>query len=249
VITLFPTYEGSSSWHHGGVSEHLPDALFGGFDGTESPEPLPDPSGRAGWRDAPELPPFTLPAFPNTRLMREAIAAALGEDPIGPVDQDPGAMPAQQPAAQPNVAPPSVAQPNVAQPNVGQPNVAQPNIPLANITAPLPRPASQVGGPWSGAPGRSVRPIVPTPVPSAQPPPTRRPRGLRYRPPLAAGSRTPVQLGDLRRRVGRARPNFPLQTHSNGGAGAFFVITLIIFTALAYGVISGIAEAIARLIP
>lgn len=220
----------------GGVSEQLPDALFGGFDGTELPEPLPDPLGRAGWRD--ELPPFTLPAFPNTRLMREAIAAALGEDPTGPVDQDPGALPAQQPAAPPNVAPPSVA----------QATTAQPNVPLTHVTAPLPRPASQAAGPRPGQPGQRVRPVVPVPAPSSAPPP-RRSSGLRYRPPLAAGSRIPVQLGDLRRRVGRPRPGLPVRTRSNGGAGAFFVITVILFALLAYGVISGIAEAIARLIP
>jgi hypothetical protein len=41
----------------------------------------------------------------------------------------------------------------------------------------------------------------------------------------------------------------PLQTHSNGGAGLFFAISLIIFVVLAYGVVSGIVEAIVRLLP
>ncbi|MGH3784615.1 MAG: hypothetical protein ACRDRO_29370 [Pseudonocardiaceae bacterium] len=223
------------------MSEHSPDALFGGSDGTESPQPLPDPSGRDGWRDAPELPPFTLPPLPNTRLMRDAIAAALGEDPTGPVDQDPGAVPAPKPAAPFNVALPTVVQPAVVQPNVAP----------SNLTTPLPRPAPQMGGP-AGAPGRGTRPIVPAPVPSAAPPP-RVPGGLRsrYRPPLAAGSRKPVHLGDLRRRVSLQRPNLPLplQTHSNGGAGVFFVISLILFVVLAYGVVTGIVEAITRLLP
>lgn len=220
--------------------------MFGGPDGTGSPDPLPDPSGRDGWSDAPELPPFTLPPLPNTRLMREAIAAALGEDPTGLVDQDPGAAPAPNPAAPFNVAQPTVAQPTVAQPTVVQPNVAP-----TNVTTPLPRPAPQMGG-SAGSPGRGPRPLVPAPVPSAAPPP-RTPGGLRsrYRPPLAAGSRKPVQLGDLRRRVSRQRPSLPLplQTHSNGGAGLFFAISSILFVVLAYAVVTGIVEAIARLLP
>ncbi|HEV7827463.1 MAG TPA: hypothetical protein VGP04_01175 [Pseudonocardiaceae bacterium] len=238
------------------MSEHSPDALSGGFDGTESPAPLPDPSGRDGWRDAPDLPPFTLPPLPNTRLMREAVAAVLGEDPTRLLGQDPGAAPAPQPAGQPNapqanVAPPTVAPATVAEPTVAQPTVAQRSVAPANITAPLPRPAPQAGGPRSaGAPSRNPRPAIPTPVPSAAPPP-RRSGGLRsrYRPPLAAGSRTPVQLGDLRRRIDRPRPSMPLQTHSNGGAGLFFAISFILFVVLAYGVVSGIVDAIARLLP
>jgi hypothetical protein len=217
------------------VSEHSPDGLFGGSDGTESPALLPDPSGRDGWRDAPELPPFTLPPLPNTRLMRDAIAAALGEDPTGLLDQGAGAAPAPPPAW----------------PNAAQPAVAQPNAALANhLTAPLPRPVPQVEAPRpAGAPGRSPRPIFPAPGPSAAPR-RRGPGGLRsrYRPPLAAGPRTPVRLGDLPRRISRQRPALPL-AHSNGGAGLFFVISAILFVALAYGVVTGIVEAIARLLP
>jgi hypothetical protein len=41
----------------------------------------------------------------------------------------------------------------------------------------------------------------------------------------------------------------PLQAHSNGGAGLFFAISFILFVALAYGVITGIVDAIARLLP
>jgi len=41
----------------------------------------------------------------------------------------------------------------------------------------------------------------------------------------------------------------PIQTHSNGGAGLFFAIASILFVVLAYGVVTGIVEAIARLLP
>jgi hypothetical protein len=41
----------------------------------------------------------------------------------------------------------------------------------------------------------------------------------------------------------------PLQKHSNGGAGIFFAISFILFVVLAYGVVNGIVEAIARLLP
>jgi hypothetical protein len=205
----------------------MSDALFG-VDGTELPELRSDPSGRSAWRDAPGLPPLTLPAIPDLHVTREAIAAALGEDPTGPVDQDPGAAPVQQPAA--------------------PPSVPQANVPQANVTAPLPTSsAPQAGGPPpAGALGHRPRLIVPAPVPPAAPP--RRPSGLRYRPPLAVGSRTPVQLGGLRRRrIGRQGPGLPLQTRSDGGAGIFFLIALIIFGILAYSIIAGIVESILRL--
>lgn len=58
-----------------------------------------------------------------------------------------------------------------------------------------------------------------------------------------------MQLGDLRRRIDRSRPSLPIQTHSNGGAGLFFAISFVLFVVLAYGVVSGIVEAIARLLP
>ncbi|MFN2478638.1 MAG: hypothetical protein ABR615_05635 [Pseudonocardiaceae bacterium] len=225
------------------MSEHSPDGLFGGFDGTESPAALPDPSGRDGWRDAPDLPPFTFPPLPNSRLIREAVAAALGEDGTGWVEQGPSAAPAPQRAGQPNAA-----QANVAQPTVAPPTVAPPSVAPANLTVPLP--AAQAGRPRSaGAPGRGTRPI-PTPVPSAALPPRRSGgRRSRYRPPLAVGSRAPAQRGDRRRRVDRPRPSLPLQTHSNGGAGIFFTISFILFVVLAYGVVTGIVDAIARLLP
>ncbi len=102
----------------------MSDALFGA-DGTESPELLPDPSGRGRWRDVAELPPLELPAVPDASAMREAIVAALGEDPNGPVNQDPAAAPAPQPAAQPNAPHQDAPQPNTTQQDASQPNVAQ----------------------------------------------------------------------------------------------------------------------------
>ncbi|MDQ4104178.1 MAG: hypothetical protein M3186_10875 [Actinomycetota bacterium] len=87
------------------MNEPMSDALFG-IDGTESPEVLPDPSARAGWRDAPDLPPLVLPALPDASVIREAIAAALGEDPTRPVDLDLDA------SAQPHAAQVKAAQPN-----------------------------------------------------------------------------------------------------------------------------------------
>jgi len=41
----------------------------------------------------------------------------------------------------------------------------------------------------------------------------------------------------------------PIPTHSNGGAGIFFALSFILFVVLAYGVVSGIVEAIVRLLP
>jgi hypothetical protein len=39
----------------------------------------------------------------------------------------------------------------------------------------------------------------------------------------------------------------PPQTRSNGGAGVFFIITLIVFGVLAYSIITGIVESVSRL--
>ncbi|MGH3770757.1 MAG: hypothetical protein ACRDRW_05070 [Pseudonocardiaceae bacterium] len=94
------------------MSEPLPpDALFG-TDGTESP----DPSGRAGWRDAPGLPPLSLPTIPDPSMTREAIAATLSANFVGPVDQDPAAAPAQHPAAAPSATPTPDTQTHVTAP-------------------------------------------------------------------------------------------------------------------------------------
>jgi hypothetical protein len=220
----------------------MSDALFG-FDGTESPQLRSDPSGRGGWRDAPELPPLMLPAIPDLHVTREEIAAALGEDLPGPVGHDPGAVPAQQPAA-----PPNVPHANVPHANVSHTNVPQAHVPQVDVTAPQLAPsAPQLGGPPAAGGSGHRRLVVPTPVPPAQLSPPRRPSGLGYRPSQAIRSRTPLQLGDLRRRIGRQVPGLPLQTRSNGGASVFFLIALIIFGVLAYSIIAGIVESVLRL--
>jgi hypothetical protein len=209
----------------------MSDALFG-VDGTELPEPLPDPSGRG----VSGLPPLTLPALPNSRMTWEEIAAALGEDPTRPVNHDPGAAPA---------APPGVTQTDT--PPVPVPSVPVPplTVPPVAPTAPLPaHSAPQAGGaPAATAPAHPSRPVAPMTVPSAQPTP-----GLRYRPPLAVGSRMPRQF-DLRRRVGRRGPGLPPSTRSNGGATLFFLVAFILCGVLTYGIIAGIVESLARLIP
>ncbi|MGH3722140.1 MAG: hypothetical protein ACRDRI_25525 [Pseudonocardiaceae bacterium] len=218
------------------MSEPTSDALFGN-DGTE----LPDPSGRAGWRDAPGLPPLTLPAIPDLSMTREAIAATLGADPAGPVDQDPGAAPAQRPAAVPSTPPAQVTPAQVAPAQVAQEPATQ-----ANMTAPLPIPsAPQAGGPPpAGSPGQRARPFA-----AAQPaaPPPRGPSGSRFRPPLAIGSRTPVRLGDLRRRISLQATRLPLPARADGGAAVFFFIAAIVCGILTYSIILGIVDSIVRL--
>jgi hypothetical protein len=204
----------------------MPDALFG-VDGTELPQLRADPSGSGGGR-APELPPLTLPAIPGFGATREEIAAAYGEGRILLADQHRDPSSAQQPAA--------------------APSAAAPKAPSTHVTAPLlAQAAPQLGGPSAAvAPDRS-RSRVPAPVPPGKlAPPT--PRNLFFRPLRAVGSRTPVLLSDLRRRVsGRQGAGLPLQLGSGGGAGAFFFIALIIFLVLVYGIIAGIVESIIKL--
>ena len=133
-----------ATWHHSVVNEPMSDALFG-IDGTESPEVLPDPSARAGWRDAPDLPPLVLPALPDASVIREAIAAALGEDPTRPVDPDLDAS-----------AQPHAAQVNAAQPNPTQVGGLPPAGPPSHRTV-APSVTTTVASPGP-LPRRTVRP-------------------------------------------------------------------------------------------
>src|SRR5918997_570135 len=168
------------------MSESTSDALFG-VDGTQAPEPLPDPPtglGRGSWRGAPELPPMSLPPVPDERVLREAIAAALGDDPPGPVD--PGLAAALAPPAPPAEpgGPPA--------PHSDSSPAPQPD----SSPAPTVGPASQgVGMKVPGQPhvstGVCSSPLVAPLFPSAQPR-SRRSTGQRYRPPMAAGIRRPV---------------------------------------------------------
>jgi hypothetical protein len=210
----------------------MPDALFG-VDGTEMPNLRSDPSGRGGWRDAPELPPLTLPGAPDANALREAIAAAFREEPTVTTDED-------------NAAPPA-DQHNVTQPNVAPADTSQQHP----VTTPLPTPpASPTAGlptATSASGHRASQPLVPVPIQPVKP----LQRGLggrNYRPPLAAAARVPVRLIDLRRRVGPQGSGTRRQSRS-GGAGVVLVIGLIIFAVLLYNIIAGIVEAIVRLIP
>jgi hypothetical protein len=229
------------------MSEPMTDALFG-VDGTESPPVRSDPSGRAGWRDISVLPPLTLPPIPSPHVTREMVAAALGDDPTAPVGQEPDAAPAQQPATPPsgsdgNTPRASAPQNSASQNSAPRENAAPPTTPLATIIAPLPAAsASQVRkAPAAGVPG-SRRWAIPE---RAQPP--RRGGGARrYLPTLALGSRTAAQLVDFRRRAGRGGSGLP-QTRSNGGAGVFFLIALIIVGVLGYSIVIGIIGSILSL--
>lgn len=237
--------ECASAWHHGVVTEPTSDALFG-FDGTELSPPPPDPSGPDGWRNAPELPPLTLPAFPDARAVREAIAAASGESSTNPVDQD-------SPATPPSLA----ATPSNGQAHIPQAGGSQVGDLQAHVTAPGPHQSAPLSDqvarppaapPRASGPSQRPPPIVPAPIQPAHPPQRQR-GGLGYRPALAAGIRTPVQFRNLRRRVGRQAPRVQRQTRSNGGASVFFVIASIIFVVLAVSIVLGIAQALSRLLP
>jgi hypothetical protein len=214
----------------------MSDALFG-VDGTQMPESFSAPSNRRGAQDEPALPPFVLPPLPDSSVIREALAAELDGDASGLLDQDFSPQSTTpQPPAQPDAA--AVAAP-------------PPNMPSSNVTAPLPKQGAPQAAmrPPPGPPRpirRAVQPPPPAPAGPPQPLPGKLDRSP-YRPPVARGSRRAAQLGDLRRRV--SSTGLPAATRSNGGAGVFFVVAAAIFVVLAYEVIVGIVEAIARLIP
>lgn len=212
----------------------MTDALFG-VDGTESPPVRSDPSGRAGWRDISVL-PLTLPPIPSLHVTREMVAAALGDDPTAPVGQEPEAAPAQPPATAPSGFDGNTPQDSAPQNSAPRENAAPPTTPLATIIAPLPAAsASQVRKtPAAGVPGA---------IPERAQPPRRAGGARRYLPTLALGSRTAAQLVDFRRRVGRGGSGLP-QTRSNGGAGVFFLIALIIVGVLGYSIVIGIIGSI-----
>lgn len=230
------------------VSEPPSDALFGA-DGTQLPEPLSDPMHwRGTWWETPELPAASLPPLPDTSVMREAIEAALREDPTDPVGQDPAAgLPPQPAGPVPPVAQPNEPQvPPPATPSAQAPGVQAPGVQAPRTAAPTPAPAQR--GPRTGAAsGRPSRPFVPGPAQS-QP---GRPAGWRYRPPLAGAFREPVSLAGFRRRIGLERPAARRKPHSGVGTPALFIITitLITFMVLLYQVATGIMETLSNLIP
>lgn len=217
------------------MSESTSDALFG-VDGTQAPEPLPDPPtglGSGTWRGAPELPPMYLSPVLDDNALREAIAAALSDDPTGPVDSDraapappagPGGPPAPQPGGSP--APPFDPAPQV------------PGLPVPGLPVP---------GPPASADSRSS-PLIPPLFPSTQSRP-RRSIGLRYRPPMAAAFRRPVPPADLRRRVGRDGPGVPRSSPANLALGAGLFVAFIIVVVLVYSIVTGFLESISRLVP
>lgn len=233
------------------MSEPTSDALFG-VDGTQAPETLADPSawpGRGSWQAVPELPPMWMPPALDDTALREAIAAALGDDagaPAEAVEQEAAAVPAPQAEPQPT-----------GQPKAPDVNVPDVNVADVKVAAPPHSPAS--AGASAGAPtgrhgteawGRSVPrgpqvPAVILPAPS-QP---RRPAGLGYRPPMAGASGESAPLTDLRHRIRRERVDLPLRGSSNGGATAFFLVMLIIIGLLVYNIITSFLDFISGLLP
>ncbi|MGH3766272.1 MAG: hypothetical protein ACRDTX_14170 [Pseudonocardiaceae bacterium] len=245
------------------MSEPWPDALFG-VDGTEVSPPVPGRSGGGDRLDAPEFSSLPLPPIPKLTMTREEIAAALGEDLRGPADQARAApstasVPAprvpQHGAPQPSAPHPSGPQSSVPQSSAPQsgaskPGAPQPGAARGDTVAMRPAPAgSPTAGSTSAGPhNRQTRPVIAAAPSPAQG--TRRGLGvLRYGRRAAPRTRPRVQLRDARRRVSGPSRGLLTHTRSNGGAGAFFVITLITFAVLLYFIVSGIVAAFARLIP
>jgi ABC-type Na+ efflux pump permease subunit len=207
------------------MSEPWPDALFG-VDGTEPPTL----SDRDRQPDAAMPPPFVLPPIPFG-MTREEVAAELdAAESQRLVDQDLAAAvgPTAAGAAQASGAASAAGAAPVAAAAQASP-AAQPTIPL----------------PAAGAADYNPRSVMAARVTPVQSLP-RSSGGLRYHQQLIARSRSLEQLRNTRRRVAR---RLPTHTRSNGGAGAFFFAVSIMIMILLYFVISGIVEAIARLIP
>ncbi|MGH3853310.1 MAG: hypothetical protein ACRDR6_07375 [Pseudonocardiaceae bacterium] len=221
------------------MSEPTSNALFG-TDGTE----FPDPTGLTGWRDAPGLPPLSLPAIPNLNMTREAIAAAFSADPHESLEQgsfqhNHDTTPVPRAATPPTSAAPAPT-PTNADPAAAPPTTA----------APVRAPAK--------APVQYTRRLVAAAPPPTQPP-THGPRNARFRPPVAIrssggssgrsrrGSSTAGQFGDFRRRISLPTPRLALPASSDGGAAVFFLIASVIVLVLTYSIVTGIVDSLARL--
>lgn len=227
-----------------------PSDALSGLDGTQLPDPLPtlpDPLARpehGSWQATPEFPPFVLPPLPDASAIREAIAAALGDDFDDPGDiteataQDPDAAPAPQAQA---------------------PATEQPNAPHANVAVPPPSATSagEPAAPPAGGPSRTGgedrssprQPQVATSMPATAPLRRSIGGGTDYPPPTPAAVRAPMPPADLRRRIRREQVGLPLLSRSDGGATAFFIVVSIIVVLMLYFIITGFLESISSLFP
>lgn len=213
------------------MSEPWPDALFG-VDGTEPPTL----SDRGRQPDAAMPAPFVLPPIP-LGMTREEVAAELdAAESQRLVDQDLAAATGPGAAGAASASATALAPGAAAAPGAAPAAAAAPASPAAQPTIPLPA---------AGAADYNPRPVTAARVTPVQSLP-RSSSGLRYRQQLMARSRSLEQLRNTRRRVAR---RLPTHTRSNGGAGAFFFAVSLMIMVLLYFVISGVVEAIARLIP
>jgi hypothetical protein len=217
------------------------DALFGP-DGTQLPEPqpvLPDPlvgPGTAGTTDlygpaTPQLPPtrpVPLPSGLDPAAMREAIRAALGDEPT--MRQPP--QPTQQ-------APVQQAHSQQGQPQPGQPQHR-------------PQPGQQQAHPQQAQP-QQAQPVEP-PLDSLRTPPSGIPvpPGYRQLPPAAArGAGPPPQRPGVplpvQRRAAMQRAREPAHVtdrRSPSGGGWIGCVVLLIFIAIVvYNLISALVDA------
>ena len=223
------------------MSEPTSDALCG-VDGTQAPELLADPSagpGRGFLQGVPELPPMWVPPLLDDTALRQAIAAALGDDAGAPAE--------------------AVAQDAAAAGQPKAPHAEAPDVTGADATGTAPPHSTASAGASEGAPtarhgteagGRSVPrpPQVPAVIPSAPSRPPR-PGGPGYRPPMAGTSRKSAPLTELRRRIRGERVDSPQQESFQGGATAFFLAMLIIFGLLLYYIVAGFLDFISRFLP
>lgn len=214
-------------------------ALFG-VDGTQLPEPLPvlaDPligPLRSPWLDTPVLPPpVPLPAAPDPRALREAMAALFGAEAIA--EDQPGAPtssadPTSSTDPMWSADPTSSAEPASARTK----QFARPDgpPPAAGIPGP-PRSAGHPAGP-AGHPARPgwVGPRRATPPRSVPP---------RVRP--------PVRLADVRPGVNYALPAQGPPPRWHAGVQVGCVLALVILGLIVFNLIAVILKSLPQLSP
>lgn len=224
------------------------DAVAAGF-GDQPAAPVDHEPTTAPAQHSAAAPNATSPTVTQNKVAQDKVAQPnAGQPNAAQPDAVPGAVP--PPAAPPPNAPQSTTPPTAPFPTAPPASSAQPAAPQPPDTAPQPAARAGESAPPTGEPVRRPRLTDRTSGPSGQPP-LRSRVAPRYRPPLAAGSRTSPRLAG-RRQVLRRGPSLPIRTRrvwSDGGAGAFFIIATVIVVVLAYNIIMGFVEAISRLIP
>lgn len=217
------------------------------------------------------LSPLPLPAILDASVLREAMAAVLGDGvgasagsavraPVSDADvsdvSGPGAKASEAGVSKAVIPDPGVPEPVVPKAGVTKAEASEGGVPKPQATVTVsPDAAASAGAPTvrsapTEAEGRSSlrRPLVSALIPPT-PARSRRPVGQRYRPPMAGASHVSGPGTDLRHRI-RREPGDVLSLSRSGATVAAVLLAMSIMIALlVYYIVIDFLNFVARLIP